>query len=370
MLPSSSTTTYPMQSSIGSPPYNDANSDAYSNSTPRVALPTNFQATNAHLSSQYVPNSNRHGMPFHMPQAPNAGIPASSAFAPQWNTVSPNGRQMASNLAFDPNLQSSYQPSAYTYMPSSGASYGTSVSEVSTGFPGLSPLASHLPYNSNNRTLPNPASIPSTLPNSNSPLQENEGSLGFYPGQLDKFNGGWDLSSGTSRGSVSSAAQDPISASELASNTSSSSPTLTPDGSSIGYGHPSRLSQVESDGSISALHPRNFPARMNDNDDYTSIAPNLQPNRAGSNDFSNLGPTYNLQSVHGNFGLQDNSMELMNPQSSTISSQLPTSILHSQPRYSTTLGASSAPRKSPEASSQGRKPSHNKVKGLRSHGMR
>ena len=372
MLPSSSAAAYSTQPLTGPQPFNDVSNAGYSTGTHRVAFPSNFQSTDTHMPHQYqyVPQPTRPGMPYPMSQAPSANFSASSAFDPQWGAMSSNTRRLSSSSTIDANIPSSYQSPAYPYLPSSGASYATGTSEASTVFPGLSPLASNLPYSSSNRTLPNPTNGSSMLHSSNSPLHEEEGSLGFYSGHVDKNHGSWDIPSVTSRGSVSSAAQDPISASELASNTSSSSPTNTPDGSIIGFGHPSRLSQVGSDASISALNSGNVSRRMSGDDDYTATAPSLQSSHSGNGHFSNLDPTFNMQSMHGGFGLQEDNVTPMNPTSSTVSTQLPPSILHPQPQYNASLDVPSVLRGSPETSLQGQRSSHAKARGLRSHGMR
>lgn len=371
MIAASTAAPYPVQTASRSQPFNDNSSAAYPATLARQSFPLNYQASmDTHVSGQYGLQRPNHSLPMQMSQTPTINY-SGPEFSQHWTPLSSNGRSMSNNFSFDPDVSSSYQSSAFPYLPTSGPSYPTATSETSSFFPGLSPLAPNLPYNSFNRTLPNPASVQSSLPSSNGSSNEKDNGMGLFQQHLDKSSEPWDTVTGTTRSSVSSAAQDPISASEPASSNSSSSPSDTNESSNLGYDHLSHSSRVSSDVDTSGLLSGNISRRMSNEDIYPTSTSRIQSNQDGSSQLPNLNSSFNVRGIHGVFGVQEDTLNSINTGASLVSGQIPPSIHHPQPQHSASHDVLPILRGSFDTKSHDpRRPSNLNAKGHKSHGKR
>lgn len=354
---------YLVQANSRTQPISDLSDTAYLPATPRHSFPFNGPAhMDTQMNHHYGSQQSRNVLPVHMSQ-PSSASYSTPEFAPRWTSLSSSGRQNSNSFAFDSDLSAGFQPSAYSYVPISVTTDGSSM------FPALSPLASNLPCNSNSRTLPHPASISTSLQSSSISGQENDGSQGIFHHHIDRGNGGWDHPSRTSRGSVNSATQDTISASEQASSTSSSSPSDVHDGGSFGYSHFNQ-SRLGSNASASAVNSGNVSRRMSGDDSYASAVSGLSSSHVGASLLPTLPSSFNLQGMHGSFGVHDGSASSISQSSSLLGSQLPSSTHHMRPQTSASLDVPPVLRGSGEVGSQNRRSSHFGGKGLKSHRTR
>lgn len=192
--------------------------------------------------------STRQAFPIHTSQAPTPGYPASDSSS-SWVPLPTNSRSQYPSMTFDQDVTSSYAPPTFPYMATTGAPVNSGTSERSTTFPGLSPLVTHLPSHSTSRILPHPTSLHSAFDSNNGTAHEGDCDMGLFQQHLDKSSNSWEmnrLTTGTSRGSVSSALQDTICASGSTSSTSSSSASDTQDLPNFGYVPITQPSPMES----------------------------------------------------------------------------------------------------------------------------
>lgn len=197
---------------------NNISSVPYSTAQARPPFLTNYPTS---YNGQYDMQRPLQGPSLQMSQAPTPTYPTLD-YSQQWNPLPSNGRPTSHTLPYDQD-PSRYETSTVSY---TGASVSNVAAEGSSIFPGLSPLVTHLPAHSGNRTLPVPMSINSSFDSSSGSMQGSEGGAGLYQQHLE---------TGTSQGSVSSASQDAVSATGHGSSTSSSSPSETQEISTLCY---------------------------------------------------------------------------------------------------------------------------------------
>jgi len=368
MLPPSTAAPYPVQATSRAQPFNDMASASYAPTAQfRPYIPMGYQTGMDSMSSQYSSQPSRQGMPLQMSQ-PLTGNYSAPEPSQHWTTLSATSRPLPSNYEFDAEASSNYQSSAFQYLPTSGVSYPTGSTEASLVFPGLSPLASSLPYNSTNRTLPHPVSVQSSLHSSSESTQESDARLGPFQQHLDKTNEPWDLGVGTSRSSVSSVAQDPISTSGPASSTSSSSPSDSHSGPNNGYDNLAYSSHIGSDAGASGIPSGGVSRRISDEDGFQTTASGIPSNHSGRQ-LSNLTSSFNIQGIHAGFGMQGNSVNSMASPGSLASTQGQLSIHHPQPHHSAAHDMPPILRGSFNSKSrEPRRPSNSNPRGLKSHG--
>lgn len=302
MLPPSTAAAYPGQ--VATRGLNDMASGSYGPATQsRPFVSPGYQTGMDPMSAQYGSQLPRHGMPLQVSQALTTNY--SAAEPPQhWTPLPTIGRQLPSNYSFETDAPSNYPSSGFPYLPTSGVPYPNGSTDASSVFPGLSPLAANLPYNGTNRTLPNPVSVQSSLQGSSGSPQEHDVGLGPFQQHLDKPNDSWDFGVGTSRSSVSSAAQDTLSVSGPASSTSSSSPSDGHGGLNNGYENFAYSSQVGSDASASSVRSGGISRRMSDEDGFQATASGILSNQPRRRQFSNLQSPYDGQGIHSGSGMQ------------------------------------------------------------------
>ena len=290
---------------------------SFDNSPYSTSLPRQSFSTQYHTGTQYGSQPPRHGLPIQISQPPTTSY-STADFSPPWNSLSTNTRSSSTTYAFQTEIPSSYQSTVIPYLPNGGLSFSAGSTEPSSMFPGLSPLASSLPYSGPNR-VPNPASTHSLL-------QNDDNGLSTYLPQV------------TDRGSISTAPRDIIQASESSSSTASSSPSETNyRGSNAGYGNLNCSPQGRTPTGTSGCPCGDHPSRITDDGSYTTANPNsgIGAFQQGSHRLPNINLPYGVQTMHTGFGILGNSV---NPMASGGSlsdgSQLPPSIHHPQPQHS------------------------------------
>ena len=284
-------------------------STPYAGTSTRHSLSMQYHTSGDIMSSQYGLQPPRHGLPLQISQAPTNHYSAAE-FPHHWASLPSNSRPLSSTYPFETEVPSSYHSPTVPYMPTSGLPFPAGATDPTPMFPGLSPLASNLPYHGPSRTLPVPASAQSSLHEICDSLQDNEGALDTYSQHL------------TSRSTVNSAGRDAVHASEGSCSTASSSPNDAHRNSNIEYGNLTYSSHVGSNTSASSL-------RAGD-------APNsgMQPFRSGNSHLPNINSTYSIQDIHGDFSIQDASVNAMASGGLLSNSQTPSGIHHPQPQHS------------------------------------
>lgn len=331
MLPPSTSTAYSVQSNSRAQPFNDVSSAPYApTAQSRPCIPMNYPTCIESMSSHYGMQTSRHGMALQISQAPAATY-STAELSQHWTPLSSTNRPLLNNYTFDTETPPNYLSSAFTYLPSSGIAYPTGSTEVSSVFPGLSPLASSLPYNGTNRILPNPASGHSSLHSNAGSTQESDGILGSFQQHIEKTNEPWNLGGGSARGSVGSTAQDHINTSEPASSTSSSSPSDTHGASRNGYDNLAYPSHIESDASASRIISGGASRRTNNENCFDATTSGPLSNNPGRSQLLNLNSSFNMHGLRGGFGVQG---EPVISTGSFVNNQLAPSIRHSQPQHS------------------------------------
>lgn len=331
MLAPSTAAPYPVQATSRAQPLNDMTSASYAHHRPYV--PVGYQTGIDSVHSHYGSQPSRQGIPLQMSQPLPVNYSAGE-LSQHWTPLSTTSRPLPSNYTLDAEASSNYQSSAFPYLPSSGISYSTGPTEASSVFPGLSPLASSLPYNGTNRTLPNPVSVQSSLHNSSGPTQESDAGLGPFQQNLNKTNEPWDLAVGTSRSSVGSATHDPISTSGPASSTSSSSPSDSHGLPTNSYDTLAYSSHIGPDVSASSIPSSGVSRRLSNEDGFQSMASGISSTHSGRGQLSNLNSPFNIQGIHAGFSMHGNTATSMASTSSLVSIHGPPSIHHPQPHYS------------------------------------
>lgn len=373
MLPPSAAAPHSVQAASRAQPLNDMGSASYAPTAQlRPYLPMGYQTGMDSMPSQYGSQPSRQGMPLQMSH-PLTGNYSAAEPSQHWTPLSTTSRPIGSNYTFDADASSNYQSSAFQYLPGNGGSYSAGSTEASSVFPGLSPLASSLPYNGTNRTLPNPVNVQSSLHSSSGSTQESDAVLGPFQQHLDKTNEPWDLGMGTSRSSVSSAAQDPISTSRQASSTSSSSPSDSHGGPNNGYDNLAYSSHIGSDVGASSIPSGGVSRRMSNEDGFQSTGSGIPSNHLGRSQLSNINPSFNIQGMHAGFGIgmQGNSASSVPTSGLLASNPGPPSIHHPQPHYSAAHDMPPILRGSfNQQPHDPRRPSNSHTRGLKSHGKR
>ena len=325
MLPPSTTAPYLGQGSGRAPSYSDMSSIQYPVAPSRRPFASNYHTNLDSNIHQYDMQPSRNGYPLQMSQTPSPGF-SNPDPSHHWTPLSSNNRQFYNNLGFDQDVSSSYEPSTYLYSATTAAPLPAVTTEGSSMFPGLSPLGTHLPsHGGANRILPNPTSLHSSLDSSNGSAQEGDSEMGILQRQS---RDSWDLGrviTGTSQGSVSSAAQDSISASGPPSSNASSSP-----GDTTGFGYiPMRHSSADEPvASNSGFHRAPNSITMSNTENSTTSG--AQSNLLVNSQLPDRNSSFNLYGMHGNFaanGLQASEGALANSQSHSR-------ILQPQPRRS------------------------------------
>ena len=349
MLPPSTGGPYSIQGS-GRVQAFDASTTPYTSAHARPSYPSNYPSGVEAISSQYGMTTARHGLPINMSQAPTPTF--STAEIPQsWASLPSNARPLPSNYAYDTDLPSNYQSTAIPLVPSNAYAYHIAAND--SVFPGMSPLASSLPYSASNRTLPNPASVQSSLHGGDGSILEADGGIETYSQHL------------ASRSSISSATRDAINASEGSSSTASSSPSDTNRPSNPAYGNTIYSSHAGGGAGGSNLPPGGILRRISDDSSFGNTSSGTQSNQLGSNDISTLNSSYGINAGHGGFGSQTRSANTSLSGVSTLS-EIPTGIHHPQPQYSrsqdvpsvlgsTVEAASGASQRTSTSKSKGRK---------------
>ncbi|KAL6714064.1 hypothetical protein ACLMJK_008558 [Lecanora helva] len=305
----------------GRAPNLDTSSMAYGTTIPRQSFSSQFPPSLDSTSSQYGLQPSRHGPPFQLSQAAPANF-STAEYSSQWNSIPANSRPVPSSYPFEAEIAPSYQSTEIPYLPQSGLSYSTGGAESSSIFPGLSPLASTLPFNGSGRILPNPTNVPGSMHNSSGPLIDNEVGLDNYAQQF------------AGRGSISSATRDVINASEGSQSTASSSPSETHrSGSNAGQGSLAYSSYVGSNASASSLPSGSLSRRMSNEEICNTGRSGLHPAQPSHSHLPNLGSSYNLQGMQGTFAAQNSSVNSLASGRSMLGS-VPEDIHHPQPQSS------------------------------------
>jgi len=353
MLPPSTGASYSMQVPVPSRIQTfDMSNTPYTTTLPRQSLPVNYSSSGETVSSQYGLQPPRHGLPLQMSQGSTANY-SQVEFPSQW-TLSSHSRPLSSSHTFETDVPSSYQSTGMPYMQSSGLSYPTGAPESASVFPGLSPLASNLPYNGPSRTLPNPASVQSSLHGSCSSIQESDCGLDTYQQHLTNRN--W---------------RDAINASEGSNSTGSSSPSDNHRSSNVAYSNLTYSSHVGSNASVSTLPSGGISRRTSNEESYTTANSGAQANPHGNGYLPNLNSPYSMQSMHGSFGVQNDPVNSMTSAGTVLGSPVPPSIHHPQPQHSSPQDTASILRGTFDTKSEGpRKGSNSKPKVQKAHGKR
>lgn len=370
MLAPSTTAPYSVQATSRAQPLNDMASASYAPIAQlRPYVPVGYQTGIDSIHSQYGSQPSRQGIPLQMSQPLPVNYSAGE-LSQHWTPLSTTSRPLSSNYTLDAEASSNYQASALPYLPSSGISYSTGPTEPSSVFPGLSPLASSLPYNGTNRTLPNPVSVQSSLHNSSGLTQESDAGLGSFQQNLNKTSEPWDLAVGTSRSSVSSATQDPVSTSGPASSTSSSSPSDSHGLPTNSYDTLTYPSHIVSDVAASSIASSGVSRRMSTEDGFQTMASGISSNYSGRSQLSNLNSPFTIQGMHAGFGMHGNSATSMASTNALVSHHGPPSIHHPQPHYSAAHDMRPTIRSSFHPKSQdSRRPPNPNTRGPKSQGL-
>ena len=319
ILPPSTGGPYSMQVSNRAQSFD---STPYMPAVHRQSSSTNYHSGVEATSSQYGSQPPRHGLPVHLSQAPTTAY-STPDFSPPWTSLSSTPRSMSTNYAFQTESPSGYQSNSMPYLPAGGLSFPAASTVSTPVFPGLSPLASSLPYNGPSRALPIPETTQSSLPDDGAPLQDDDSGLGAYPQQV------------TSRASISTVPREVIQVSESSSSTASSSPGENNHKSSnMGYGNLNYSSQ----GGALTIGPvcpcGDHPSRINNEGNYTTSSSGVQIFQQGIPHLPNINSQYSVQDMSTGFGVHGSSV---NPAASGGSllggHQLTSSIHHPQPQH-------------------------------------
>ena len=296
MLPPSTVNSYSVQAPARAQAL-DASSTPYTAGFPRQPFSVNYPSLDP-ASSQYGLQSTRHGFPLQMSHAPPTNYP-SAEYSPQWTSLASHSRPLPSTYSFETEVPSSYQSTELSYGSHGGLPYAAGATESTSVFPGLSPLASTLPFSGPSRTLPNPTNVQSSYSGSGTPILESDSGLGSYSQHL------------ASRNPISIAARDAINASEGSNSTASSSPSDTHRSSNAGYGNHSYSSQVGSNASASSLPSGGVSRRVSNEETYAIARAGAQPSHSGNSHLPNLNSTYGIQNMPGAFAAQNEPIRSM-----------------------------------------------------------
>lgn len=354
MLPPSTGAPFSIQVPSRAQPF-DGSSTPYTSGIPRQNYPMNYSSGVEAMPSQYGMQPTRHGPPVQMSQAPTSSFSAAE-LSPNWSSLPSTARPLPNTYAFETEVPSSYQSTTVPYVPSNGFAYPAGASEASSIFPGMSPLASNLPYSGASRTLPHPTTVHSSLHSGCGSVLESDGGVDTYPQHP------------TSRSSISSAARDAISVSEESSSTASSSPSDTHRTSTTGYGNLTYSSHAGSNASTVGLPSGDVTRRTSNGGTYTNASSGIQANLLGSSQLPHLNSSYGIQGMQGGFGGHSGLTNAMAAGGSTVGG-LPPDIHHPQPQYSRSQDMPSVLRSTFESSSTQRRP-NSKSKGRKVPGKR
>lgn len=329
MLPLSTAAPYLGPASGRGQSFQDVSNSLYPAAPSRQSFPSSYYGNLENQSfQQYDMQPSRQAFPLQMSQAPTPGYPAADP-SNHWVPLSTNTRSQYHSLNFDQDVSSSYAPSTFPYLATTGPPASTGAPERSSIFPGLSPLVTHLPVHGSNRILPNPTSLHSSFDSSNGSAHEGDGELGLFQQHLDKSSDSWDLNRltmGTSQGSVSSAVQDTICASGSTSSTSSSSPSDTQEITKLGYLPMTQTSPIGSTLGSSGYRSADTLTTLN-TDTYTgTTTPHLQSRRHRNSQLPSINTPFNLYGTSGGVSNSANPV--------TTSGQAAPRILQPQPRHS------------------------------------
>ena len=318
MLPPSTGNSYSMQVPGRAQAF-DASGTPYATSFSRQSFSMSYPNVDA-ASSQYAVHPTRHGLPLQMSQAPPSNYP-SADYPSHWASLGSHSRPVQSSYSFDAEVPPSYHSTELSYGQHGGLPYTAGATDSTSVFPGLSPLASTLPFSGASRILPNPVNIQSSYSSSGTPILEGDGALDAYPQHP------------ACRSSIGIATRDAVNASEGSNSTASSSPSDTHRSSNAGYGNNSYSSQVGSNASASSLPSGGLSRRVSNEEAYTIARSGAQSAQAGNSHLSNLNSTYSIQSVPGGFANQNDPVRSMTSGGS-ISGGLPRSIHQPLPQHS------------------------------------
>ena len=356
-LPSSNGTTYSGQIPSRVPSF-DAPGLPYAGAVPRQSFPLQFSSNLDVVPSQYTQQRAGHGMPYLTSQGTTTNY-SSLEYPQHWTSLSPNTRSLPGGYTFDPDLPSTYHSSSTPFMPSSGLTYPSGMTESGSIFPGLSPLASHLPYSGPSRNLPNPAGFQTPYNGSIGSVPEHDVGLDTYPQNL------------TSRSSISSATRDAINASEASSSTASSSPSEMQRSLGTGFSGLPYSSHGDSNASTTNLASSSILRRESNGENYMTSNAGTQSSQAGNSQLPILNSSYGLTSMPGGFGTGNNSVIPVSPGRSTVPGQLRPSLHHPQPQHSASQDMPPILKSNFDSnSSEPGRSSKSKIKGQKIHGKR
>lgn len=172
---------------------------------------------------------------------------------PGWTSLPATSVQTPGGWFCDENIPPGYGSSSPTHLTSSGSNLPALKAGEPSRFPGLSPLATHLPKqaNDNDRILPNPARLRSSLSNNHSLTHASSSDIPTnFSLPTGKDSDTWDLDRGhseTSHGSMASCSRG-------TTRTSASSPDDVNDAPSFGYTQ-NYICSGASTGGYSAIAP-------------------------------------------------------------------------------------------------------------------
>lgn len=312
--------------------FHDMSNSLYSAAPSRQSYPSGYYGNLENPSfQQYDMQPTRQGYPLQLSQAPAPSYSASDPSS-NWVPLSTTSRSQYNSLNYDQDVSSSYAPSTYRYLATTGAPASTMAPERSSVFPGLSPLVTHLPVHGTNRVLPIPTSLHSSYDGGSVSAQEGGGEMGLFQQHLDKSSDSWDLgrvTTGTSQGSVSSAVQDAICASGSASSTSSSSPSDTQELTNFGYISMTQPSPIESTAGSSGYHSGDTSTTLNTDRYSGTTISDIQSSRHRSSQLPNLNAPL---SYYGTSGAARNSVNPVTTNGLLRSGQAAPRILQPQPQ--------------------------------------
>ena len=325
MVPPSTTGPYLSQGNGRAPIYSDVSSIQYPIVPTRQPFTSTYHANLDNSIHQYDLQPSHNVYPLQNSQAPSPGFSTPDP-SHHWTPLSSNSRQLYHNMGWDQDASSSYAPSNYLYSAANVAPLTSVTSEGSSMFPGLSPLGTHLPsHGGANRILPNPTGLHSSLDSSNGSAQDGDSEIGIMQHQS---RDSWDLSriaTGTSQGSVSSAAPGSVSVSGPPSSNASSSP-----GDTTGFGYlPMTHSSVdESVGSNPGFGAVTNTTGISNPEISATSGP--QSNPLVNSQHPGLNSSFTLYGSHGSAATN-----VLQPAEGVLaSSQSHSRILQPQPRHS------------------------------------
>ncbi|MCJ1453844.1 hypothetical protein MMC28_004193 [Mycoblastus sanguinarius] len=352
------TSPYSGQAQFGrAQPLTDISSAPYAAAPPRPSFPSYQPNFDPNLSHPYGTQPPQHACPLQTSQPP-ASPYANHDLDHHWTPLRSNPGAISNNSILDHDVSSRYVPSAFAYMASTGASAPAVTADGPSMFPGMSPLAIHLPTHGTNRILPNPGIMHPSFDINGDPIREHEGagpSTAPRRPSTFKYSEPWGLAritSGTSQGSVSSASTDAISASGPASTISSSSPTDSHEATTFGYIPLGHSSPDASGQRASAFNAGNLQTTMSPMESYASATSHSQ--------FPALNAPFDFYGMEGTVRQTNGSTDdLAHSQVTAVPGHRPR-VLRPQPRYPSAYEP--LPRGPFEASAQ------NPRKKFRGHG--